>query len=184
MNGLKQWAIDSNINLTSIGRIVGTFVVGLLLLLTVACSNAPSNAPSNPAGNSSSMSAPSTKLGVQKLEKELAEKTPETRRETNVYDYDTPENKSKVQVKTRELVDTAKRTMDKNQSLEDLPSKISKSAENVKNNISEGLENQKDDLVEGTKNGMKNLKKNLDKASKEIPNVVQEATENAASALK
>ena len=180
MSGLKQWAIDSNINRTSIGRIVGTFVVGLLLFLTVACSNAPSN----PAGNSSSMSAPSTKLGVQKLEKELAEKTPETRRETNVYDYSTPENKSKVQAKTRELVDTAKRTMDKNQSLEDLPSKISKSAENVKNNISEGLENQKDDLVKGTKNGIKNLKKNLDKASKEIPNVVQEATENAASALK
>ena len=31
---------------------------------------------------------------------------------------------------------------------------------------------------------MKNLKKNLDKASKEIPNVVQEAAENAASAIK
>ena len=180
MDKLKQWAIDSNINRTSIGRIVGTFVVGLLLLLTVACSNAPSNS----IENSSSMSAPSLKLGVQNLEKELPEKTPETRRETNVYDYGTPENKSNVQAKTRELVDTAKRKVNENQSLEDLPSKINKAAEDVKTTISEGLENQKDDLVEGTKNGMRNLKKNLDKASKEIPNVVQEATESAASALK
>ena len=180
MNALKPWTIGSSMNRTSIGRILGTFVIGLLLLLTVACSNAPSNS----AGNSSSMSAPSSQLGVQKLEKELSEKTPETRKETNVYDYGIPENKSDVQAKTRKLVDTAKRKVDENQSLKDLPSKISKSAENVKNNISEGLEDQKDDLVEGTKNGMKNLKKNLDKASKEIPNVVQEVTENAASALK
>ena len=180
MNGLKRWAIDSNINRTSIGRIVGTFAIGFLLLMTVACSNAPKNA----AGDSSSMSSPSTKLGVQRLEKELAEKTPATRKETNVYDYGISENKSKVQAKTRELVDTAKRKVGENQSLEDLPDKIGRSAENVKTNISEGLENQKDDLVEGTKNGMKNLKKNLDKASKEIPNVVQEAADNAASALK
>ena len=180
MNGLKRWAIDPNINRTSIGRVLATFVAGFLLLLTVACSSAPSNS----AGNSSSMSAPSTKLGVQRLEKELAEKTPATRKETNVYDYGIPENKSKVQAKTRELVDTAKRKVGENQSLEDLPDKIGRSAENVKTNISEGLENQKDDLVEGTKKGMKNLKKNLDRASKEIPNVVREATENAVSALK
>ncbi len=175
MNGLKQWAIDFKLS-----RIVSTFLVGFLLLLTVACSNAPSNS----AGNPSSMSAPSSKTGVQALEKELSDKTPETRRETNVYDYGIPENKSNVQAKTRELVDTAKRKVNENQSLEDLPDKVRKSAEEAQSNISEGLENQKNDLVKGTKSGMKNLKKNLDKASKEIPNVVQEAAENAASAIK
>ena len=174
MNGLKQWAIDFHLS-----RIVGTFLVGLLLLLTVACSNAPSN-----SGNPSRMSEPSSKLDAQGLEKELSDKTPETRKETNVYDYGIPENKSNVQAKTRELVDTAKRKANETQSLEDLPDKVRKSAEKTQSNISEGLENQKNDLVKGTKSGMKNLKKNLDKASKEIPNVVQEAKENAASAIK
>lgn len=182
MNGLKQWAIDSHISRIVMSRIVGTFLVGFLLLMTVACSNAPT--PNNSAGNPSSMSAPSSKFDAKGLEKELSEKTPETRRETNVYDYGIPENKSNVQAKTRELVDTAKRKVNETQNLEDLPDKISKSAEEVQTNISKGLEDQKDDLVKGTKNGMKNLKKNLDKASKEIPNVVQEATENAASAMK
>lgn len=174
MNGLKQWAIDFHLS-----RIVGTFLVGLLLLLTVACSNAPSN-----SGNPSRMSEPSSKLDAQGLEKELSDKTPETRKETNVYDYGIPENKSNVQAKTRELVDTAKRKANETQSLEDLPDKVRKSAEKTQSNISEELENQKNDLVKGTKSGMKNLKKNLDKASKEIPNVVQEAKENAASAIK
>lgn len=175
MNGLKQWAIDFHLS-----RIVGTFLVGFLLLLTVACSNAPSNS----VGNPSKMPEPSSKLDAQGLEKELSDKTPETRKETNVYDYGIPENKSNVQAKTRELVDTAKRKANETQSLEDLPDKVRKSAEKTQSNISEGLENQKNDLVKGTKSGMKNLKKNLDKASKEIPNVVQEATENAASAIK
>ena len=175
MNGLKQWAIDFHLS-----RIVGTFLVGLLLLLTVACSNAPSNSVANP----SRMSEPSSKLDAQGLEKELSDKTPETRKETNVYDYGIPENKSNVQAKTRELVDTAKRKANETQSLEDLPDKVRKSAEKTQSNISEELENQKNDLVKGTKSGMKNLKKNLDKASKEIPNVVQEAKENAASAIK
>ena len=175
MNGLKEWAANFRL-----GRIVGTFLAGFLLLLMIGCSNAPSNSAGNPSG----MSSPSSKLGVQRLEKELSAKTPETRKETNVYDYGLPENKSNVQAKTRELVDTAKRKVDENQSLEDLPDKVRKSVEEAQSNISEGLEEQKNDLVEGTKSGMKNLKKNLDKASKEIPNVVQEAAENAASAIK
>ena len=175
MNGLKQWATEFRLS-----RIVGSFLIGCLLLLTIGCSNAPSNS----AGNPSRMSAPSSKLGVQKLERELSEKTPETRKETNVYDYGIPENKSNVQAKTRELVDTAKRKVNESPSLEDLPDKVRKSVEEAQSNISEGLEDQKNDLVEGTKSGMKNLKKNLDKASKEIPNVVQEAAENAASAIK
>ena len=173
MNGLKQWATDFRLS-----RIVGTFLVGFLLLLTVACSKAPVNS----AGNPSSMSAPSSEMNVRKLETELSKKTPESRRDTNVYDYGIEENKSNVQAKTRELVDTAKRNVNETPNLEDLPGKVRRSAEKAKDDISEGLESQKNDLVKGTKNGMKNLKKNIDKASKEIPNVVQEATDNAAAA--
>lgn len=175
MNGLKQWAIDFYVS-----RIVGTFLIGFLLLSTVGCSNAPTNSAGNPSG----MSAPASKMGYPEPRTGPSEKTPQARKDTNVYDYSSPENKANVQAKTRELVDTAKRKANETQSLEDLPDKVRRSAEDFKDNISEGLEDQKEGLVQGTKRGMKNLKKNLDKASEEVPKVVKEATENAASTIR
>ena len=180
MNELKQWAIDSYLSRIVGNRIVGVFLVGFLILFTVGCSKAPSNSAVNP----SNMSAPTSKMGYPEPRTGPSEKTPQARKDTNVYDYTSPENKANVQSKTRELVDTAKRKANETQSLEDLPDKVRRSAEDVKDNISEGLEDQKEGLAQGTKKGIKNLKKNIDKASEEIPKVVKEATENATSAIK
>lgn len=175
MNGLKQWAIDSYLS-----RIVGTFLIGFLFLFTVGCSNTPTNSAGNPSG----MSAPTSIIGSPEPRTGPSEKTPQSRKDTNVYDYSSPENKVNVQAKTRELVDTAKRKANENQSLEDLSDKVRRSAEEAKDNISEGLEDQKKGLAQGTQKGIKNLKKNLEKASEEVPRVVKEATENAASAIQ
>jgi len=130
------------------------------------------------------MSAPTSIIGSPEPRTGPYGKTPQSLKDTNVYDYSIPENKVNVQAKTRELVDTAKRKANENQSLEDLPDKVRKSAEEVKDNISEGLEDQKKGLAQGTQKGIKNLKKNLEKASEEVPRVVKEATENAASAIQ
>ena len=68
--------------------------------------------------------------------------------------------------------------------LEDLSDQARRSAEAVPGQVADRVKSQKDDLVKGSERGMRNRKENLKEASKEIPDVVKEATDGARAKLK
>jgi cell pole-organizing protein PopZ len=162
MNGLKQWAINHRLSRTLV-----TFFAGFLLLLNVACS-----AASEPKATAASTEKPG-------VETELYDPTQAKRGGMNGYDDDVRAGTPSAQAEAKALVDKAKRNVTKTETPKDISKKVRQSAEELQDNISERAEKQKDDLVKGTKNGMRNLKGNLDKAAKEIPEVVRDATDGA-----
>jgi cell pole-organizing protein PopZ len=169
MTGLKQWAIDHRLS-----RILITFFAGFLLLLNVACS----------AANEPKATASESYTEKPGFETELYDPTQAKRGGMNGYDDDVRAGTPSAQVKAKALVDKAKRNVTKTESPKDISKKVRQSAEELQDNVSERAERQKDDLVNGTKDGMRNLKGNLDKASKEIPDVVRDATDGAKESVR
>jgi seryl-tRNA synthetase len=159
MNTLKQWTIKNQL-----ARIITTCLLGLLLVLNVACS-APK--ASNPAA-----------------EDIYSQKTQGNRGTMTKRDDSLSENNSSVQAKTRELIDTAKKNAANPNKLEDLSGQARRSAEELPGQVADRVKSQKDDMVKGTERGMRNLKENLKEASKEIPNIVKEATDGAIDKVK
>jgi Flp pilus assembly protein TadD len=169
MNGFNQGAISHQLK-----RGIGAILVGMLLVLTVACSS-----PNVPM--SSGTGAYNEKIGSKT---DLRDGIQPKQGGMNGYDDDINASSPQLQAKTRTLVDTAKRNLGKTADRKDIPKTVLKSAENLKDDISEGAEKQKNDFVQGSKNGMRNLSGNLNKASREIPKVVKEATENAKDSVR
>jgi F0F1-type ATP synthase membrane subunit b/b' len=168
MNRFKQWAINHRLS-----RVVVTLFAGFLLLLNVACSPATATTAPKVTGEGSS----TEKQGFQT---ELYDATQEKRGGMNQFDDDVRAGTPSAKAKAKALVDNAKRNVNRSaESPKDISKKVRQSAEEIQDNISERAERQKDDLVKGTKRGMQNLRGNLDKASKEIPEVVREATGGA-----
>lgn len=169
MNRLNTWAIGHQLK-----RWVGIVLVGILLVLNVACS-----APDAPM--SSGTGSYNEKRGANT---DLYEPTQPKRDGMNRYDDDVRDASPEVKAKARALVDNAKRNIGQTENPKEIPSKVIKSAENLKDEISEEAQDRKAGFVEGTKDGMRNLKGNLDRASREIPEVVKEGTENANISVK
>lgn len=167
MNGLNQSTIARYLK-----QSVGVFLAGMLLVLTVACS-----APNTPTASEIETydTGSRTNLSGEPLPKKGG---------MNDYDDDVNASTPQLQAKTRALVDTAKRNLNKTADPKDAPQKIVESAEDFKDDFAKGAERRKDEFVQGSKEGMRNLKNNLNKASKEIPEVVKEATDNAKNSVK
>jgi hypothetical protein len=160
MNALKQWAIDNRLNRTLV-----TCLLGMLLFLNVACSAAPK--VSKPAADDI------YSQGIQKQQGTMDQG-----------DNSLSENNPRVQARTRELIDTAKKNAAKSNKLNNLSDQARQTAKDLPGEVSDRLTSQKDDLVKGTERGMRNLKGNLKEASKEIPNIVKEATDGAIDKVK
>jgi hypothetical protein len=155
MNALKEWAISHRLN-----RFFVTCLLGLLLVLNVACS-APK--ASNPAAKDI-----------------YSQGTQGNRGAMNNRDESLGANNPRAQARTRELIDTAKKNAANPNKLEDLARQAQQSAEELPGQIADRVKSQKDDLVKGTERGARNLKA----ASKEIPKVVKEATDGATAKVK
>lgn len=170
MNGLNRSMLARQLK-----RAFGVLLVSLLMVVSVACSNpdVPTASVTNP-GNSQINSSADLKPDAR-----MRDNAQPKRGGMNGYADDTNANSSEVKAKTRALIDNAQQNVKNNPTAKDLSKKAARSAEDLKDDVVEGAENQKDDFVEGTKRGMSNLKENLDKASKEIPEVVKEARDNA-----
>jgi hypothetical protein len=159
MNTIKQWMTENRLSRTLIACLLG-----LILVLNVACS-APK--ASNPAA-----------------EDIYSQGTQGNRGAMTDRDESLNENNPRVQARTRELIDTAKKNAANPNKLEDLSGQARQSAEELPGQVADRVKSQKDDLVKGTERGMRNLKENLKDASKEIPKVVKEATEGVQDKLK
>jgi hypothetical protein len=159
MNAIKQWMTQNRLSRTILAGLLG-----LLLVLNVACS-APK--ASNPAADDI-----------------YSQGTQGNRGAMTDRDESLDENNSRSEARTRELIDTAKKNAANPNKLEDLSGQARRSAEAVPGQVADRVKSQKDDLVEGTERGMRNLKENLKEASKEIPDVVKEATDGARAKLK
>jgi gas vesicle protein len=159
MNALKKWAIEHQLN-----RIFVACLLGLLLVLNVACS-APK--ASNPAA-----------------EDIYSQGTQGNRGAMTDRDESLGENNPRVQARSRELIDTAKKNAANPNKLEDLSGQARQSVKELPGQVADRVKSQKDDLVKGTERGMRNLKENLKEASKEIPDVVKEATDGARAKVK
>jgi uncharacterized protein YPO0396 len=170
MSAIKQWIADRQFN-----RILIVFFAGLMLFLNVACS-----APDSPkvSGEGGSYSE---KRGA---ETELYKTTQKKQDGINSYNDDVRDSSSRVQAKSRDLIQNSKRNIERDaDDITDAGDKLRQSTQEFKSDLSQKTERQKDNFVEGTKDGMQNLNRNLNKASKEIPNVIQEATDNLKEGL-
>jgi hypothetical protein len=159
MNALKQWLTENRLSRTMLACLLG-----LLLVLNVACS-APK--ASNPAA-----------------EDIYSQGTQGNRGAAIDRAQGLDESNPKAAAKTRELIDTAKKNAANSNKLEDLSEQARRRAKDVPGEVADRIESQADDLVEGTERGVRNLKGNLKAASKEIPNIVKEATEGAIDKVK
>ncbi len=159
MNAIKQWMTENRLS-----RTITACLLGLLLVLNVACS-APK--ASNPAA-----------------EDIYSQGTQGNRGAMNDRDERLGENNPRAQARTSELIDTAKKNAANPNKLEDLSQQARQSAEELPGQVADRVKSQQDDLVKGTERGMRNLKENLKEASKEIPKVVKEATDGARGKVK
>jgi hypothetical protein len=171
MNLQKPWTIGHRMS-----RIVMTSLVALMLLINTACSNAPSSPEASGSGLSGT-----ERTGFQT---ELYDATQPNTGGMNQHNDDVRDSNPKLQAKTKALVDGAKRNVQKSDRLEDVPKVVGDKVEQLKDDVADRATRQKDDLVAGTKEGMRNLKGNLNKASKEIPKIVDDATSNAQNAVQ
>jgi hypothetical protein len=163
MNSIKAWAIGNIGN--RITRVLTACLLGLLLTLNVACTAAPK--VSSPAPDDI-----------------YSQGTQENRGAMGERDQRLDENNPRAAARTRELIDTAKRNAANPNKLDDLSRQAKESAEEFPGQVVDGVKRQKDDFVKGTERGAKNLKENLKAASKEIPNIVKEATDGAIDKVK
>jgi hypothetical protein len=169
MNRLMEWA-----SVPQLKRLVAVVLAGLLLVLNVACT-----APDAPMA-----SGPGSYNEKRGANTNLYEPTQPKRDGMNSYDDDVRDVSPGVKAKAQALVDNAKRNIGQTEDRKEIPSKVLKSAENKKDEISKEAKERKEGFVEGTKEGMQNLKGNLNRASREIPEVVKEGTENAKTGIK
>lgn len=154
--------------------LVAMVFAGMLLVLNVACSS--SDAPMASDTGSSEGPAASTKT--------LYEPVQPKQDGMNRFDDDVRNANPEVKAKARALVDNAKQNIKKTEDPEDIPEKVLDSAENLKDNISEEVQDRTENFVKGTKKGMRNLQGNLERGSREIPEVFKEGTENAKNSVK
>jgi hypothetical protein len=159
MNALSQWMISKRLN-----RAFVACLLGLVLVLNVACS-APK--ASKPAADDI------YSRGIQEQQGSMRNQ-----------DSSIGENNSRVQARTRELIDTAKKNAANPNKLEDLSEQARQTADDIPGQVADRLKSQKEDFVKGTERGVKNLKGNLKEASKEIPDIVKEATKGAVDKVK
>jgi hypothetical protein len=158
MTNVKQWLLNNRLS-----RLLTICLVGLLMVLNVACS----------APEVSSTAAP---------EDIYRKGTPVDRGEIHDDSLDT--NNPGAQARTRELIDSASRKSANPNKLEDLSNQARQSAKDLPGQVADRVSDQKDKLVKGTERGVQNLKAGLKEASKEAPNVVKEATDGAIDKLK
>jgi gas vesicle protein len=157
--------------LKSIRRLVLTGLLAFMLLLNTACGS-----PDSPQASGQGMNS-TERRG---FETELYDATQPNTGGMNQHYDDVRDGSPALKAKSRALVDNAKRNVNKEgESLREVPRVLGGKVEEVKDNIVDRAERQKDELAAGTKRGMKNLKGNLDKASKEVPEIVKEATSGA-----
>jgi erythromycin esterase-like protein len=161
MNSLKAWAIDNRLT-----RVLTACLLALLVTLNVACAAAPNNA-SRPAPDDI-----------------YSQGTQENRGAMGERDQRLDENNPRAAARTRELIDTAKKNVANPNKLDDLSRQAKESAAEFPGQVVDGVKRQKDDLVKGTERGAEKLKENLKAASKEIPNIVKEATDGAIDKVK
>jgi uncharacterized phage infection (PIP) family protein YhgE len=157
MSTLKQWLANHRLS-----RIITICGLGLLLVLNVACS-APKVLSAAP-------------------EDIYSRGTPVDR--GAIHDDTLDENNSRANARTQELIDTAKKNTANPNQLEDLSNQARQSAKELPGQVADRVNDQKDAFANKADRGMRNLKSNLKDASKEIPNVVKEATEGAKEKLK
>jgi gas vesicle protein len=159
MNAIKQWMTQNRLSRTILAGLLG-----LLLVLNVACSAPKASTPA--------------------AEDIYSQGTQGNRGAMTDRDQSLDENNPRTKAKTRELIDTAKKNAANPNKLEDLSEQARQTVEDIPGEVSDRVKSQKDDLVKGTERGMRNLKENLKAASKEIPDVVKEATDGAKAKLK
>ncbi len=169
MNGLSKGAIARRFK-----SWIAMVFAGMLLVLNVACSS--SDAPMASDTSSSEGPAASTKT--------LYEPVQPKKDGMNRYDDDVRNASPEVKAKSRALIDNAKQNIKKSEDPEDIPEKVLESADNLKDEISEEVQERTDNFAKGTKKGMRNLKGNLERGSREIPEVFKEGTENAKNSVK
>lgn len=146
-------------------RALTACLLGLLLTLNVACTAAPNvsrPAPDNIYGQ-----------GTQGNRGAMGER-----------DQRLDENNPRAEARARELIDTAKKNAANPNKLDNISRQAQESAEELPGQIIDKAKRQKDDFVKGTERGARNLKENLKAASKEIPNIVKEATDGAIEKIK
>jgi hypothetical protein len=163
MNTVKQWISKSS-------RLFLVAIAGLILIFNTACSS-PKVSAADPAARSAA-------------DQVYGQSKPDDRGSMIQREPSLNENNARAKARARELVDTAKQEMDNPNKLEELSEQARKSAKELPGEIADRVKTQKDDFVKGTERGARNLKENLKEASKEIPNVVKEATEGAKEKLK
>jgi hypothetical protein len=165
MNTIKAWAIDNRLTRSLVSRILTACLLGLLLTLNVACTAAPK--VSRPAPDDI-----------------YSQGTQENRGAMGERDQRLDENNPRAEARARELIDTAKKNAANPNKLDNLSKQAQQSAEELPGQLVDGVKRQKDDFVKGTERGAKNLKENLKAASKEIPNIVKEATGGAIEKIR
>jgi guanylate kinase len=165
MNSIKQWMSENRLS-----RVVLAGLLGLILVFNTACS-----AKTVSATDVSARSAANQVYGESK---------PDDRGSMIQHEPSLNENNSRAKAKARELIGTAKENVGNPNKLEELSEKVQQSAKELPGKVADRIKDQKDDFVKGTERGAQNLKDNLKEASKEIPNVVKEATEGVKDKLK
>jgi hypothetical protein len=161
MNSIKQWMSENRLS-----RVVLAGLLGLILVFNTACSAKTVAAP-----DVSARSAADQVYGESK---------PDDRGSMIQHEPSLNENNSRAKARARELVGTAKENVGNPNKLEELSEKVQQSAKELPSKVADRIKDQKDDFVKGAERGAQNLKE----ASKEIPNVVKEATEGAKDSLK
>jgi hypothetical protein len=154
MHTLRQWMFSNRLSKTIV-----TCLAGLLLILNVACSAPQVSRP-----------APEDIYSPDKQGNPSAM----TERDGSL-----SENNPRATARARELIDNSKKNAANPNKAENLLEQARQSANELPGQATERVKEQKDGLVKRTERGVKNLKE----ASKEIPDVVKEATDRAQAQL-
>ncbi|HIK31333.1 MAG TPA: hypothetical protein IGS17_08870 [Oscillatoriales cyanobacterium M59_W2019_021] len=170
--------IKNQLSVKALSRQLKSLVIfvfaGMLLVLNVACSSPDV-----------SMSSDTTSADRQVDSKEhLYNSSQPKKGGMNNYNDDVRADSPKVKAKARALVDNAKQNLKQSEDPKEVPGKVMESAKSVKDDISETAQERSENFVRGTEEGMENLKGNLDRASREIPEVVKEGADNAKNSVK
>jgi gas vesicle protein len=158
MNTVKQWLTNNRLS-----QVLTVCLVGLLMVLNVACS----------APKVSSSAAP---------EDIYSQGTPVDR--GAIHDDSLDANNPGANARTRELIDSASKNAANSNKLEDLSNQARQSAKELPGKVADRVKDQKEELARKTERGAQNLKEGLRDASKEVPNIVKEATDGAKEKLK
>jgi hypothetical protein len=167
--------IISFLNPTRLLRILTVFLAGLLVIVTTACSDGPANAldkNGRPEVPSNAVSSPH-------------------RGGMNGYsDVDPRASTSGANSKANDIVKKAEGNIQKGADNLDKYAEnyrqgtpLNERAENLTENIGRSAKNTAEGVTKGAQRGVENLKENTQNAAKSVPNVVDDAKENAARAI-